>query len=285
MEKKHILIPLLCLLLAAIISPSAATAQSLSRSGAAHLKAAQALKSMASTTDDNLQVAEEYEKIIESDPAYADAFVEAARIYSTLVPQLGSAAYDKAETLFRRYAELRPAEASDVDAELIVLEAMLRKYNNGPNRLDGIWQGRKGGTSGFVDYIEVFNGGADIQVLNASEWVPGEVRSMDISINGNKCSLAIKYYWDDRPELGKHGLDYYVGDRDVYADSEYPRSGEFRYNESLNTIYFSIDMTKIPLIIKCEKEIREEYLLNGNMTYSRKRPWPGISDIVLTKKQ
>lgn len=266
---------LLCLLLAAAIIPTAAIAQLLSRSGAAHLKAAQTLKSMASTTDDNLQVAEEYEKITESDPAYAEAYIEAARIYSSLTPQLGASAYEKAENLFRRYADLCPAEASDVDAELIVLDAMLRKYNNGPNRLDGIWCEWSSGYNKYVDLLEIRNGGSDVRLLDPSWLVAGSIRDVDVSVNGGQCSIVIKSFWDDRPALREKGWSYYVDDCNGDADPGCPRSGEYRYNESLNTWHYLVDLSKTPLVLKCVK-LHEEYFLNGSKTYSATDNNPGV---------
>ncbi len=261
-------------------------AQSLSRSGAAHLRAAQTLKSMASTTDDNLQVAEEFEKIIESDPSYAEAYLEAARIYSTLVPHLGTTVYDKAENLFRHYAELRLVEASDVDAELIVLEAMLRKYNNGPNRLDGIWSVWSRGYNKYMDILEIRNSGTDVRLLAPHYLVPGDVRNVDVSVNGEQCTIVIKCFWNNRPSLREKGWSYYVDDCDGKADAGYPRSGEYKYNESLNTWYFVVDFSKTPLVLHCSK-IHNDYFFNGAKTYSEteNNPEPWFYDHELSKAQ
>ena len=112
----------------------------LSREGAAHLRAADTLKSMMVNADDKLQVAEEYEKVIKSDPNYAKAYIEAARIYSALTPELGTSAYNKAKQLYKTYVSINPSASSEIDADLIVLEAMLKKFSNSPVRIDGIWQ-------------------------------------------------------------------------------------------------------------------------------------------------
>lgn len=280
---KNLLLLFITILFASFLT---ANAQSLSRSGAAHLKAAQTLKSMASTTDDNLQVAEEYEKIIETDPGYAEAYIEAARIYSTLVPQLGMPAYDKAENLFRRYAELRPAEASDVDAELIVLEAMLRKYNNGPNRLDGIWSQWSRGMNKYVDVLEIRNGGSDVRLIDPSWLVAGSIRDVKVTLNGDKCTITIQQYWDDRPDLRKKGWTHYYDDCDGNADPGFPRYGEYKYNDSLSTWYYYLDLSKTPLVLKCVN-IHTEYFLNGNKTYAKtdNNPESWMFDCELTKKQ
>ncbi len=260
------------LAIVAQLVPCTSVAQTnLSRSGAAHLRAAETLKAMASTTDDKLQVAEEYEKITESDPKYAEAYLEAARIYSALTPELGTSAYQKAKNLFEDYANLRPNAASEIDADLIVLEAMLKKHANGPTRLDGIWSEWWPGYSQYVDMLEVSNNGSKIRLINPKAMFTtqgyGSIRDVDVKVNGSECSIIVKVFHDERSKLREKGWTKYYNDCDGDADPGFPRSGIYYYNESLTTWYYTINLSKTPLVMKCEK-IHTDYYLNGSNTYS-----------------
>lgn len=245
----------------------------LSRSGAAHLRAAEILSSSATSTDDKLQVAEEYEKVIQADPYFAKAYLEAAKIYSALTPELGTSAYDKAKSLLNNYADLMPSNADQVDTELIVLDAMLSKYNNGPAKLDGIWSWWSTYTRTYTDYLEVRNSGSGytVRLVDASNCFTspgyGNVRDVDISVNGDNCSIVVQVFHDERSRLREKGWRKFVDDCDGNADPGFPRHGEYYYNESLTTWYFKVDLSRVPLIMECEK-IHTDYYFDGNNTYS-----------------
>ena len=249
-----------------MLLPCISTAQTnLSRSGAAHLRAAETLKTMASTKDDKLQVAEEYEKITESDPKYAEAYLEAARIYSALTPELGTSAYQKAKNLFEDYASLRPNAASEIDADLIVLEVMLKKHANGPTKLDGTWGEWSNGS--FYPWVKIRHNGNGYDVEFVGKVGTSITKDFQVNVNGSSCSIIVKTFYDNRPDLRKKGWSYYYDDCDGNADPGFPHSGEYRYNESLTTWYFNIDLSNTPLEMKCEK-IHTDYYLNGSNTYS-----------------
>lgn len=264
---------LIIAVIAAIVSPCTSAAQkNLSREGTAHLRAAETLKTMATSTDDKAQVAEEYVKVTKSDPDYADAYLEAARIYSALTPELGKSAYQKAKSLFEQYADLRPKQASEIDADLIVLEAMLRKHANGPTRLDGIWSEWWRGYSKYVDMLEVSNNGSKVRLINPDAMFTtsgyGSIRDIDVNVNGSECSIIVKVFHDERPRLRKKGWSHYYDDCDSNADPGFPRSGRYNYNESLTTWYYSIDLSHTPLEMICEK-IHTDYYMDGSHTYSK----------------
>lgn len=256
----------------------------LSRDGAAHLRAAETLKSMAASIDDKLQVAEEYEKVTQSNPNYADAYLEAARIYSALTPEVGNTAYQKAKTLFLKYANLRPKEASEIDADLIVLEAMLKKYANGPTKLDGTWGeiGRKGH---FYPCAEIkHNGyGYDVKFIGDLSTSSGYTKDVQVNVNGTLCSIIVQTFHDNRPALRTEGWSSYYDDCDGDADPGFPRSGRYHYNETLTTWHYNIDLSKTPLEMKCEK-IHHDYYLNGSNTYSDTKRNVSLFDKKLVKK-
>ena len=76
--------------------------QSLSSQGKAHLRAAETLAQSASTGEDYIQVAEEYEKILNTDPSYNNAYLEAAHAYALATPSLGKSSYDKGVSILNR---------------------------------------------------------------------------------------------------------------------------------------------------------------------------------------
>lgn len=243
----------------------------LSRDGAAHLRAAETLKSMMVNADDKLQVAEEYEKVIKSDPNYATAYVEAARIYSALTPELGKSAYNKAKQLYKTYVSLNPSATSEIDADLIVLEAMLKKFSNSPVRIDGIWQQYISYTSEYWDVLEVSGNGSNVRLIDPARQFTspgyGSIRDVCVSVNGSQCSIVVKVFHDERSRLREKGWTKFYDDCDEDADPGFSRSGRYYYNESLTTWYYTVDLSKTPLVMECEK-IHTDYYLNGSNTYS-----------------
>ncbi len=244
----------------------------LSRSGAIHLRAAEALIATATSTDDKLQVAEEYEKVIETDPYFAKAYLEAARIYSALTPELGESVYEKARRHFNCYSDLIPSESDKVESELIVLDAMMRKYNNGPTKVIGIWRRWVPYNQTYHDYLEVRTSGTgyDLKLINPDGLFVssgGRLKDVDITVNGNFCTIVVQVFHDFRSELRKKGWRKYVDDCDGDADPGFPRYGEYYYNESLTTWYYNVNLSQTPLVMECEK-IHTDYYLDGVNTYS-----------------
>ncbi|MBQ9094228.1 MAG: hypothetical protein IJY03_09660 [Prevotella sp.] len=243
----------------------------LSREGAAHLRAAETLKSMMVNADDKLQVAEEYEKVIKSDPNYAKAYIEAARIYSALTPELGTSAYNKAKQLYKTYVSINPSASSEIDADLIVLEAMLKKFSNSPVRIDGIWQQYSSYTGKSWDVLEVSGNGSNVRLIDPAYQFTtpgyGSIRDVRISVNGSQCFIVVKVFHDERSRLREKGWTKYYDDCDGNADPGFPRSGRYYYNESLTTWYYTVDLSKTPLVMECEK-IHTDYYFNGSNTYS-----------------
>lgn len=263
---------IVCSIVCTALMPASASAQvKLSREGTAHLKAAETLKGMMQTADDKLQVAEEYEKVTQSDPTYAPAFLEAARLYSELTQETGTKTYDKAKKLFQEYARLRPSEAAEIDADLIVLDAMLKKYNNGPTRVDGIWRYWGEYNHKYTDYLEVSGNGSSVKLIDPTNLFARSNRSYlrdaNVTVNGNQCEIIVQVFWDDRPVLREKGWTNYINDCNGDADPGFPRSGKYEYNESLVTWYYTVDLSKTPLVMKFKK-IHTDYYLNGSNTYS-----------------
>ena len=128
--------------------------QTLSSQGKAHLRAAETLAQSASTGEDYIQVAEEYEKILNTDPSYNNAYLEAAHAYALATPLLGKTAYDKGVSILNRLKSKDSSYESEIYAEMTVLDAMLKKHNNGPSRIYGIW-GEYGYNNQFYPFVKI----------------------------------------------------------------------------------------------------------------------------------
>lgn len=244
--------------------------QSLSSQGKAHLRAAETLAQSASTGEDYIQVAEEYEKILNTDPSYNNAYLEAAHAYALATPSLGKAAYDKGVNLLNRLKRKDSSFESEIYAEMTVLDAMLKKHNNSPSRIYGTW-GEYGYNGQFYPFVKITGSGGTPNVEFLGYWMAGEVgyiKDVRINISGNICYLEFDKYWDNRPSLRKKGWTHYVDDCDSNADPGYPTTGTYKYDETYSTWYYKIDLAEYPLEAKCLK-IHQNFYCKGSHTYSK----------------
>lgn len=259
--------------------------QSLSSQGKAHLRAAETLAQSASTGEDYIQVAEEYEKILNTDPSYNNAYLEAAHAYALATPSLGKAAYDKGVNLLNRLKRKDSSFESEIYAEMTVLDAMLKKHNNGPSRIYGTW-GEYGYNGQFYPFVKITGSGGTPNVEFLGYWMAGEVgyiKDVRINISGNICYLEFDKYWDNRPSLRKKGWTHYVDDCDSNADPGYPTTGTYKYDETYSTWYYKIDLAEYPLEAKCLK-IHQNFYCKGSHTYSKTDPETKILSKKLQKR-
>lgn len=243
--------------------------QSLSSQGKAHLHAAETLAQSASTGEDYIQVAEEYEKILNTDPSFNKAYLEAAHAYALATPSLGKTAYDKGVSVLNRLKNKDSSCESEIYSEMTVLDAMLKKYNNGPSRIYGTW-GQYGYNDLFYPFVEITENGGVPNVEFLGYWMAGSdgrINDVRINISGNICYLEIDRYWDYRPDLREKGWTHYVEDCDSNADPGYPTTGQYSCDESYDTMYYKIDLSKYPLEADCLK-VHNDYYYRGSHTYS-----------------
>lgn len=244
--------------------------QSLSSQGKAHLRAAETLAQSASTGEDYIQIAEEYEKILNTDPSFSKAYLEAAHAYALATPSIGKTAYDKGVSVLNRLKSKDSSYESEIYSEMTVLDAMLKKHNNGPSRIYGTW-GEYGHNGQFFPFVKITGNGGTPNVEFLGYWMAGDagsIKDVRINISGNTCYLEIVQYWDNRPSLREKGWTNYVDDCDSNADPGYPTTGQYRYDESCNTYYYKIDLSEYPLEAECLK-IHEDFYYRGSHTYSK----------------
>ncbi len=258
----------LVLVISLLTGGLSSSSQSLSTQANAHLRAAEALAQTASSGEDYVQVAEEYEKIINLDPTFGKAYIEAAHAYALATPSLGQTAYNKGVSILNRLKSQNSSYETEIYSEMIVLDAMLKKYNNGPSKILGTWGQYSSGK--FYPFVKISGSSSNPHVEFLGDWMAGdngEIRDVRIRMSGDVCYIEVDQYWDNRPSLREKGWSKYVDDCDSNADPGYSTSGQYEYNESYNTWYYKIDLSQYPLEAKCLK-IHSNYYYNGRHTYS-----------------
>lgn len=143
----------------------------LSGEGRGHFKAAMVLFEMASSTSDYEQVAAEFEKVVASDPDYADTYINLCKIYGRIGVQKGDTYFTKAEEYLETYHRLQPDDSEAYQDELIILEALKDKY-------------KKDLFDDFVGIWELFQGDLEIKRVN-EKWM------VDYSRNTNSAGKSV----------------------------------------------------------------------------------------------
>lgn len=100
--------------------------QELSPEGRGHYKAAMTLFDMASSVSDYEGVAAEFEKVAQTDPGYADTYINLCKIYGRIGVDKGDGYFDKAKDALEKYRQLSSDKEVYGD-ELIVLDALKAK--------------------------------------------------------------------------------------------------------------------------------------------------------------
>lgn len=125
----------------------------LSGEGRGHFKAAMVLFEMASSTSDYEQVAAEFEKVVASDPDYADTYINLCKIYGRIGVQKGDTYFTKAEEYLEIYHKLQPDDSEVYQDELVILEALKKKY-------------KKETLEDYVGHWEFLRGDLEIKRIN-----------------------------------------------------------------------------------------------------------------------
>lgn len=200
----------------------------LSKNGAAHWRAAQVLLDMASSTDDYQQVIIEFEKVTESDPGYAPVYMKLGHLYAQLGNTKGEEAFDKARYYFRMCKNICEDSADVVDAEIVIVDALSRKYAHGPNRFVGTWGSIKYDGS-FLPYVDIeYDGKEYIFKLYTHT---GE-KIVESHMLGNKIEYVTETVKDKRDELRRNGYRYYEEEWDYNytPDPGFESVTKYKYN-------------------------------------------------------
>lgn len=263
MKNKHILILTTAFMLSPLICMGQCNGK-LSKTGAAHWRAAQVLAGMANSTEDQEQVAIEYEKVIESDPTYAPAYMMLGKIYTQIGNQKGETAFDKAEYYFNRCRSICEDSADGVTVELAVLNALRRKYDNGPNKFVGTWGVWQSYTGEFSPSVEIraTKNGYSFKLLGYD----GD-NVVDQKSSSHEIIYTLEDVHDRRDELRKKGLTHYYDDCDHNADPGYPTYGEYNYDRTVSRFTNSITIEGDKVVQKYLK-YHCDYYLKGKKTYA-----------------
>lgn len=231
--------------------------QELSNVGKAHWITANALSEMASSAEDYIQIAEEYEKIISSDPAYPETYVKLCQVNCKIGSTLGNEYFDKADNALAKYRELSTHDEQTYLNAKVMLDALREKYNRGPNRFCGKWKRNDNSKDWFID-IQYKSGSYTI-ICNEDRYQIEEAEP-DTFI------LMTTRRTDHRDELNTRGWNYYVDDRDSDADEGYPTQGQYKYDMVISKDYYKISLEGDVPILTLFKMHHTHYL-NGIITY------------------
>ncbi len=248
-------------------SLSAQDLSSLSDQGYGHWVTATRLSETATDLDDYLLIANEYERIIESDPAFADTYLKLVQLYEKIGMEKGLSFLERAEQVLDQYASIKPDDGRSIATERAYINALRDKYNNGPTRFVGKW----GFTNTSEWDIEIAYEGGEYS-LHLSKSVTSITKESDISF----VIESLPSTTDHTAELRRKGWTRYVDDRDENADPGFPTSGRYYYNKDRLVAYYRIKLEGDAPVWETIK-LHKWYYLDGDLTYAQTLPgaWLG----------
>ncbi|MCR5038298.1 MAG: hypothetical protein K6A94_03035 [Bacteroidales bacterium] len=239
----------------------------LSKTGNAHWRAAETLMGMASTADDYEQVAIELKQVAESDPNYAPVYMKLGKLYTQIGNDKGESAFDLAEYYYGRCQEVCPDSADAVVVEMAILNALRRKFANGPNRFAGTWGRWYEGK--FTPYVVITYDGNSYSFAPRDGFCSG-CKVIDRKTTATSLVLITEYVHDHRDELRKKGLTHYYGDRgdsDGVADPGYPSTGRYNYDKTISRYTNSYTIEGDAVYYRYA-EYHADYYFNGQKTHA-----------------
>ena len=234
----------------------------LSSKGYAHIKAAQTLTDMATTISDWKDVAIEYEQVIVSDPDYAPVYMILGDLYTKIGNEEGVEAFNMAEYYYNGCKTACADSADAIEVKLTILNALKRKYSNGPNRFVGTWGTR------FSKYVDISYDGNSYKFKNINYGnSKNDYGFKVISEMSNEIKFEFHTIFDRRDELRNKGWTHYYDDCNYLADPGYPTSGIYKYDYEDVRYTFSISVIDDDVFVNF-LEIQANYYLKGQKTYA-----------------
>lgn len=239
----------------------------LSSKGYAHIKAAQALTDMATTTSDWKDVAIEYEQVIVSDSEYAPVYMILGDLYTKIGNEEGVEAFNMAEYYYNGCKTACADSAYAIEVKLTILNALKRKYSNGPNRFVGTW-GTYSDNFRFNKYVDISYDGNSYKFKNIDYGnSKNDYGFKIISEMSNEIKFEFHTIFDKRDELRNKGWTHYYDDCNYLADSGYPTSGIYKYDYEDVRYTFSISVIDDDVFVNY-LELHTDYYLKGQKTYA-----------------
>lgn len=249
---------------------------SLSDSGYSHWVTASRLSEAASSIDDYILIAKEYEQVLETDPSFEETYLTLVQLYEKIGNVKGMPYLNKAEQVLNRYASLKPGDTRTILTERTYLSALKDKYNSGPYRFVGVWGLENG--SGFDLEIKYDGNEYSLSFLNLQ---------VERIIKENDYSFLVEgkpWERDLRDEIRERGWKNYIDEMDSYSDPGFPKSGQFRYNSTRTSGDYRVLLEGNAPKIKTIKQ-HTWYYLDGSLTYSRTFDIPFDLFSSLTRKR
>lgn len=244
------------------ISASSQCKGVLSKNGTAHWKAAKALEAMSTTVEDQEQIADEYKKVIETDPNYAPVYMTLGKLYTKLGNRKGDDAFDKAEFYYNKCKTVCADSADAVYVELAILEALRKKYANGPIRYVGKW-------GIWSSYIKEYSPMVEISYSN-NKFIfnpIGDGKIVEKKESETRIEYVVERIYDKRDELRKKGWTHFYDDCDNNADPGYPTTGTYKYDRDISRVTFTFFIENNNVFRKVLR-FHSDYYFKGQKTYA-----------------
>lgn len=189
-------------------------AQTLSGAALGHYRAGKVLLENATSSEDYLSAAEEFETVIGTNPDYAELYPELINIYIKVGESKGYNYFDKADKLLRDYQNKFPEKVEDATYLGVMLKAAKNKWQNGPQRFCGKWQVLSPNLELTISFEEGKYKASVKPTINAHPVYVNEV-----VVNDNIITISAKDSWTHDP--------YTIYDKDDEACDGYSRTGTF----------------------------------------------------------
>lgn len=216
---KHFFVVLLALM--ASFSIYAQNVSSLSDEGERHYKAANALLEVSSSLEELKSVIVELEKVIVTDPNFADAYFDLGKLCSKVGKEEGDEYFDKARGYFNKYMSFRPEEKKEVEDELYIVETLRNstkayRLKKDMKKFVGTWRSEEFPKGWYIFRIEEVGESLAVRVFTSKE---RELDTYDVGVDGTTLSCTVKDVdsWSSRHEVTTGGVTV-VCDKEVDLD-------------------------------------------------------------------
>ena len=193
----------------------------LTDSGYGHWMAATRLSETATSIDDYILVASEYEKAIQSDSSFIDAYMRLVHLYEKIGAERGDVYLSKAENYLKKYEILNAGDTRNIESEKAYIRALLAKSSSEPGRFVGVWVDRKYPRASYIFRIKQEGNTFDVKVSTAEE---RELETTNIIFDGEILSFTVKDI--DNPGYRKRS-SWRESGRDVEVLWDYEESFDF----------------------------------------------------------
>lgn len=226
----------------------------------------------ATSNEDYLLAAKEFEQILISNASCPDVYYNLGLVYSKIVSSKGEFAINKAKEYFNYYLKFKPEESAAIEKELIIMEARLEKYNNDTKNnmlkdFEGTWE-----------KYNYFNG----RLLSASQ-MQININNSEVKISSHSLLKNISnipgdtYYYNI--QVHSTGISYTVNSNIYYPEPVNEEFGEYDKYTKVFSCFISL-LSKTQIKEKCSG-IKIQYYYHGRLIFEQNNS--AISELIYDK--